>query len=37
LAVTVWLALRRSADTMPNSSETLRQIILKATRYAASQ
>jgi hypothetical protein len=31
VAATVWLALRRSADTTPNSSETLRQIILKAT------
>jgi hypothetical protein len=29
-----WLALRRSADTTPNSSETLRQIILKATVMA---
>jgi hypothetical protein len=35
LAVTVWLALRRSADTTPNSPETLRQIILKATLYLA--
>jgi ABC-type antimicrobial peptide transport system permease subunit len=31
VAASVWLALRRSADTTPNSSETLRQIILKAT------
>jgi DNA-binding NtrC family response regulator len=31
VAATVRLALRRSANTTPNSSETLRQIILKAT------
>jgi hypothetical protein len=31
VADTVWLALRRSTDTTPNSSEILRQIILKAT------
>jgi hypothetical protein len=35
VAATVWLALRRSADATPNSSETLRQIILKATLYLA--
>jgi hypothetical protein len=29
--------LRRSADTTPNSSETLRQIILKATPKAVLQ
>jgi hypothetical protein len=34
VAATVWLALRRGADTTPNSSETLRQIILKATDIA---
>jgi hypothetical protein len=31
VAAIVWLALRRNADITPNSSETLRQIILKAT------